>query len=44
MYPSIWIDFPIDGYIGIVVSLIIIYAGYSLIKKTINPLLGEAPA
>jgi len=40
---SIWIDFPIDGYIGIVVSLIIIYAGYSLIRKTMNPLLGEAP-
>lgn len=40
---SIWIDFPIDGYIGILVSLIIIYAGYSLIKKTMNPLLGEAP-
>jgi len=40
---SNWIDFPIDGYIGIVVSLIIIYAGYSLIKKTMNPLLGEAP-
>ncbi|HEY8892030.1 MAG TPA: cation diffusion facilitator family transporter [Clostridium sp.] len=40
---SIWIDFPLDGYIGILVSLIIIYAGYTLIKKTINPLLGEAP-
>ncbi len=40
---SIWIDFPVDGYIGILVSLIIIYAGYSLIKKTMNPLLGEAP-
>lgn len=40
---SIWIDFPIDGYIGILVSFIIIYAGYSLIKKTMNPLLGEAP-
>lgn len=40
---SIWIDFPLDGYIGILVSFIIIYAGYSLIRKTINPLLGEAP-
>ena len=40
---SIWINFPIDGYIGILVSLIIIYAGYSLIKKTMNPLLGESP-
>ncbi|MBU3142471.1 cation diffusion facilitator family transporter [Clostridium sp. CF012] len=40
---SNWIDFPIDGYIGILVSLIIIYAGYTLIKDTMNPLLGEAP-
>ncbi len=34
---------PIDGYIGVVVSLLILYAGYSLIKETISPLLGEAP-
>jgi len=40
---SNWIDFPIDGYIGVLVSLFIIYAGYSLIKETMNPLLGEAP-
>jgi len=40
---SIWIDFPIDGYIGMLVSFVIIYAGYSLIKDTLNPLLGEAP-
>ena len=40
---SIWIDFPIDGYIGVLVSFIIIYAGYTLIRETMNPLLGEAP-
>jgi len=40
---SVWIDFPIDGYMGMLVSFIIIYAGYSLIRETINPLLGEAP-
>ena len=40
---SKWIDFPIDGYIGVLVSCFIIYAGYSLIKDTMNPLLGEAP-
>jgi len=33
----------IDGYIGLVVSLFILYAGYNLIKDTISPLLGEAP-
>lgn len=35
--------FPLDGYVGIVVSLIILYAGFSLVKETISPLLGEAP-
>ncbi|KEH99278.1 cation diffusion facilitator family transporter [Clostridium botulinum C/D str. BKT12695] len=40
---SKWINFPIDGYIGIVVSLFILYSGFSLIKDTIDPLLGEAP-
>ena len=34
---------PIDGYAGVLVSLAILYAGYSLIKETISPLLGEAP-
>ena len=35
--------FPIDGYIGVVVSLVILYAGYNLIKDTLDPLLGVAP-
>lgn len=34
---------PIDGYIGILVALVIVYSGFSLIKETISPLLGEAP-
>ena len=34
---------PIDGYVGLVVSVGILYAGYSLVKDTISPLLGEAP-
>lgn len=34
---------PIDGYIGILVSLAILYAGFNLVKETISPLLGEAP-
>lgn len=34
---------PIDGYIGLAVSLVILYAGYNLIKDTLNPLLGVAP-
>ncbi|APH16657.1 cation diffusion facilitator transporter family protein [Clostridium sporogenes] len=38
-----WISFPMDGYFGILVSLFIIYSGISLIKETLDPLLGEAP-
>ena len=34
---------PIDGYVGLIVSAAILYAGYSLVKDTISPLLGEAP-
>lgn len=40
---SLWISFPIDGYIGLLVSAFIIYSGISLTKDTLNPLLGEAP-
>ncbi|KYH33270.1 ferrous-iron efflux pump FieF [Clostridium tepidiprofundi DSM 19306] len=40
---SRWVTFPIDGYIGIVVALFIVYSGISLIKETLDPLLGEPP-
>ena len=40
---SLWTDFPIDGYIGIAVALLILYNGFKLVKETLNPLLGEAP-
>ncbi len=40
---SLWITFPIDGYIGILVSAFIIYSGVSITKETLSPLLGEAP-
>lgn len=35
--------FPLDGYIGVLVACFILYSGFSLIKETLNPLLGEAP-
>ncbi|MGL4742156.1 MAG: cation diffusion facilitator family transporter [Sarcina sp.] len=35
--------FPIDAYVGALVSLFIIYTGISLLKETISSLLGEAP-
>lgn len=34
----------LDGYIGFIISLFIIYSGIKLIKETLNPLLGEAPS
>lgn len=40
---SKFISFPLDGYMGVIVAIAIIYAGFSLIKETLNPLLGEAP-
>ncbi|MBQ7647213.1 MAG: cation transporter, partial [Clostridia bacterium] len=33
----------IDGIMGMLVSLFIIYSGISLIRETLSPLLGEAP-
>ncbi len=35
-------DFPLDGYIGLVVSIIILYSGFTLVKETLSPLIGEA--
>lgn len=33
----------VDGYVGVVVAFFIIHSGYSIMKETINPLLGQAP-
>lgn len=40
---SKWTAFPIDGYVGVAVALMILYSGFKLTKETLNPLLGEAP-
>lgn len=40
---SKWTAFPVDGYIGTLVALFILYSGFSLTKNTLSPLLGEAP-
>lgn len=37
-------DLPIDGYVGVIVSLLIIYNGFNIVKETISPLIGEAPS
>lgn len=36
-------DIQIDGYMGVLVALFIVWSGISLVKETISPLLGEAP-
>lgn len=33
----------IDGYMGALVALFILYSGYSILKDILNPLLGEMP-
>lgn len=38
------ISFNLDGYIGFLVALFILYSGFGLIKETIDPLLGRAPS
>lgn len=35
--------FAVDGYMGCLVALFIIWSGIGLIKETVSPLLGEAP-
>ncbi len=40
---SRFITFPIDGYIGLAVSLLIIYNGYNIVKEVIDPILGSQP-
>lgn len=37
------VNFPLDGYMGVVVALFILYSGYCIIRDTINSLLGLAP-
>lgn len=36
-------SYPLDGYLGVMAGLFVLYAGYGIAKETINPLLGEAP-
>lgn len=36
-------DIQIDGYMGVLVAIFIIWSGISLVRETISPLLGEAP-
>lgn len=40
---SHFITIPIDGYAGLIVSMMIIRSGYGLVRETVSRLLGEAP-
>lgn len=40
---SHFISFNLDGYMAVLVSLFIVYSGFTLIKDTITTLLGKAP-
>ena len=39
-----FIDFPIDGIAGLIVSALIMYTGYGVAKDTVNVLLGMSPS
>ena len=36
-------SFNLDGWCGLVVSVLVLYAGYGAVKETMNPLLGQPP-
>lgn len=38
---SMWTDAPIDGIMGIVVSLFILLSGFDIVKETVDELLGQ---
>ena len=40
---SIWLPVSIDGYVGMAVALFVIWSGFTVIKDTVSPLLGQAP-
>ncbi len=40
---GLFTDVNVDGYVGVAVALFVVWAGFSIIKETISPLLGQAP-
>lgn len=40
---SAFTKFNIDGYIGVVVAAVILFAGFHMVKEILAPLLGQAP-
>lgn len=42
-FAGLFLDFSIDGFMGLCVSVFIIYTGFTLAKDTVNILLGQSP-
>ena len=40
---GLWLPVSIDGYVGMAVALFVIWSGFTVIKDTVSPLLGQAP-
>jgi cation diffusion facilitator family transporter len=40
---GLFVDLPVDGIIGIIVSLIVLKSGIDIFRETVNPLLGNVP-
>ncbi len=40
---GLFTDLTLDGYIGLAVALFVIWSGFSVIRETVSPLLGQAP-
>ncbi len=40
---SVFTTIPVDGYLGILVSLFVFFAGFGILKETIGTLLGKPP-
>lgn len=36
-------DWMVDGYVGVAVALFVMWSGFSVIRETVSPLLGQAP-
>lgn len=43
MVATLFTEAPLDGYVGLLVALFILYAAYKAAQETISPLLGQAP-
>ena len=40
---GLWLPVSVDGYVGMAVALFVIWSGFTVIKDTVSPLLGQAP-